>query len=309
MQPKRGRGPGVIYLKTDDGETLELTTFDPSVLRDASENSGAQGAFSYIEKPNEKNPEKPYKNLLSMKLQAAVITDPSPEGSAGDSSDVDSEGATEVLPAVLRPINGALRPVQQVLRPTSALTPLQQLEQGFELAVRQRELLAEFIRSRFKENEHYFDGAMFGAKNGKRVLAQPGAQLILVAHGYFVDFDIAAGPMAAPSSLKESYTIVIKAKVFNKFGEQIGSGLGSCSALIWSSREGGYRGRAVDPDKTHNSTLKIAKKRALVDACLNTTAASEFFTQDLEEGGYANGATGAGTDPDQPKSKGLFKKR
>lgn len=34
---------------------------------------------------------------------------------------------------------------------------------------------------------------------------------------------------------------------------------------------------------THNTVLKIAKKRAFVDATINTTASSDFFTQDMED--------------------------
>ena len=44
-------------------------------------------------------------------------------------------------------------------------------------------------------------------------------------------------------------------------------------------------GRIENPDiaDTYNTVLKIAKKRALVDAVLNCTAASDIFTQDLYE--------------------------
>lgn len=258
-QPRRGRGPSVIELGYEGG-SMEVTTFDPAVFRQAAENVGTVGTFVVEEKAS-KDGTKVYKNLISM--------------------DVDVSGVQ---------VDGDDPPVKRVVIPGSGggLVPLgddpiRQLEQGFALAVRQRELLESFVRERMKEGEHYSDGKMFGSQ--RNVLLQPGAQLILYAHGYAVDFDLMAGPMEAASSLKDSYTLVVKAKIYNAGGRLVGAGLGSCSSLIWSSREGGYRGRAVDPDKTHNTTLKMAKKRALVDGCLNTTAASSYFTQDLEEAG------------------------
>lgn len=47
----------------------------------------------------------------------------------------------------------------------------------------------------------------------------------------------------------------------------------------------GIKGRSENPDipDVWNTVLKIAKKRAHVDAVLNVTAASDIFTQDLED--------------------------
>ena len=44
-------------------------------------------------------------------------------------------------------------------------------------------------------------------------------------------------------------------------------------------------GRVENPDiaETYNTVLKMAKKRALIDATLTTTAASDIFTQDLDD--------------------------
>ena len=49
--------------------------------------------------------------------------------------------------------------------------------------------------------------------------------------------------------------------------------------------EGQEVGRVANPDVADsvNTVLKMAKKRALVDAVLNTTGASQFFTQDVED--------------------------
>lgn len=52
-----------------------------------------------------------------------------------------------------------------------------------------------------------------------------------------------------------------------------------------SSIEGQHTGRAENPDiaDQYNTVLKMAKKRALVDATLTATAASDIFTQDVED--------------------------
>lgn len=50
----------------------------------------------------------------------------------------------------------------------------------------------------------------------------------------------------------------------------------------------------------HNTILKMAKKRALIDACLTCTAASDIFTQDIED--LPEGYQGA-TEPEVPKGK------
>lgn len=64
-----------------------------------------------------------------------------------------------------------------------------------------------------------------------------------------------------------------------------GEGLGSCN-----SKEAKYR--KEDPYTLQNTILKIAKKRALIDAVLNVSGLSSRFTQDIEdiavmEGGIA----------------------
>jgi len=258
---RRGRGPG--YLTFDDGS--EIGSFEPALLKTAAANINATVDYTWEEKPGKKDPKKVYKTLLSLTVVKAA--EPPLEGTI-----------VETLPS--HPIQEGKVLALAKSGPLAAhRSGIADLEEGFAMAVRQRELMEEFIRSRFREGEHYMDGATFGSK--KKVLLQPGAQLIHYCHGHSVDFEILAGPMAAQDP-GAKYTLVIKAKVSRR--EQVqGHGLGSCSSLIWSGREMRLKDRAVSPDLTHNTTLKMAKKRALVDSCLNTTAAAEFFTQDLDE--------------------------
>lgn len=63
---------------------------------------------------------------------------------------------------------------------------------------------------------------------------------------------------------------------------------GGCGAKFKegdNSIEGQQAGRSENPDiaDTYNTVLKMAKKRAFVDAILSATAASDIFTQDIED--------------------------
>ncbi len=51
----------------------------------------------------------------------------------------------------------------------------------------------------------------------------------------------------------------------------------------WMVAKGGEKVETDNPADHYNTVLKMAKKRALVDAVLTTTAASDIFTQDLED--------------------------
>ncbi len=51
----------------------------------------------------------------------------------------------------------------------------------------------------------------------------------------------------------------------------------------WMVAKGGEKVETDSPADHYNTVLKMAKKRALVDAVLTATAASDIFTQDLED--------------------------
>lgn len=277
--PRRGKGPGFVkVVNPETGEVLELSSFDAHLVRMAAANQGKEATVSWEEKESKKEPGKFHKNLTDL-----VVTAPSVE--AGEAPESGSETQTNT------PIAGEVLPVPTKRPPARLvdLSPIQELEQRFALAVRQRELLKGYVQSQFKQEIHYFKAKTFGgAADGKDVLAQPGAQLILLSHGYRTIPKVLSGPMEAPKDPYTAYTIVIECEVFNSQGDKVGSCIGSASSLIWSGKYQSYVPRAVDGDKTHNSTMKMAEKRAMVGACIQTTAASEFFTQDLEEGGFSD---------------------
>jgi len=260
---RRGRGPGSILF--EDGNSV--SSFDPNLLRLAQANIGSPATYTYEEKPSTKEEGRIYKNLVSLSIV---------EKDGPNKGVIVIEEKAEAIVVQSRPgLPGYnIRGVD-----VASLTPLEQLKQNFELAIAQRELLENFIKSKFVEGVHFTDGKMFGSK--KPVLLQPGAQLIFLAHGYSWNPEIINGPNEAPKIYNENYTITIKCEVKDRYGRSVGSALGSASSLIYS-RERGLVPRAVDPDKTFNTTIKIAVKRAMVSACRDVTAAGEF-TVDLEE--------------------------
>jgi hypothetical protein len=82
-------------------------------------------------------------------------------------------------------------------------------------------------------------------------------------------------------------------------GQVISQGVGSCSTMEskyryrkdWDHKVGNKPGRMENPDiaDTYNTVMKMAKKRAMVDATLSATAASDIFTQDIEDFKGENG--------------------
>ena len=66
-------------------------------------------------------------------------------------------------------------------------------------------------------------------------------------------------------------------------GKVAGAGVGMCSTNEKKYRE--YKdGSLRRPEDQYNTVLKMAKKRSHVDAILTATAASDIFTQDIEDG-------------------------
>lgn len=297
-KPKHPRGPGGVKVTAEDGEIVELTTFDPQLIREAAENQGARGTFQYDEKPS-KDKTKIYKNLTSMVLDVSQ-TDAVQSLEVLEGSQIDDrpEPAVGVL---VDERSSIVAPSKALQKPSSiALTPLQQLEQGFALAVRRYELLQDFIKKHFVKDIHYADGKMFGGS--KDVLLQPGAHMIAHAYGYGLIPEIISGPTEAPRDNNTQYTICVKTTVTNSSGAVVGVAFGAASSLVWSHKQGRYVARAIDPDKTFNSTTKMSVKRSVVAAVRQSTDAASLFVEDIEEGGY-------GQKDDQTKrERGLFKR-
>lgn len=75
---------------------------------------------------------------------------------------------------------------------------------------------------------------------------------------------------------KGFFQYLIKCTIYDPFGNEIGSGLGTCNNKETKYKE--QNAWSID-----NTILKMAKKRALVDATLSAFCLSNSFTQDLED--------------------------
>lgn len=124
--------------------------------------------------------------------------------------------------------------------------------------------------------EHMTEGEDFGVIPGsiKPTLFKPGAEKLNAIFGY--------APKVEISNRLEDWdkgfvAYEVKVSLINKrTGQMEAEGLGSCN-----SRERRYARQ--DAAGIANTVLKMAKKRALVDATLSATRASGLFTQDLED--------------------------
>lgn len=278
----------------------EVITWDPGLLKEAAGLVGKTTPALYVYEEKEgKEGREPSKILKSISVGEAA---PEAAEVAGVAPPIDT--GPEVVPTgPQRPAQGLVGQPSQLPVPVSvrALTDLESLEYGYMLAKRQHELVLDLVKGRMREGTHYVDGAMFGGK--RPVLLQPGAHCILQSLRYSCSPTIISGPTVAPG-LEERYTIVVKCDVANADGKHQGSQMGSCSSHIWSNKAGRFVPRAVDPDKTHNSTLKMAVKRATVAVTRQTTPASELFQEDIDEGGYGEPPT----EETAPRKGGFIKR-
>jgi len=106
----------------------------------------------------------------------------------------------------------------------------------------------------------------------KPTLLQPGAQLLAQIYGLTHEFAVDSRCEATGHYL---YTVTCK-MIRRDTREYVGCGQGSCS-----TQEKRFWGKA-GPEVSNNA-LKMAQKRAYVCAVLYSLAASELYTQDLED--------------------------
>ncbi|HEX8948527.1 MAG TPA: hypothetical protein VF790_06170 [Dissulfurispiraceae bacterium] len=158
-------------------------------------------------------------------------------------------------------------------------------------------LIQEVMRTVMQDGQHY--GKIPGAGD-KPTLFKPGAEKIMAT------FRLAADPEVVDLSHDDIIRYRVKCRLTTKNGTFFGAGLGECSSEEdkykwrtagdeeWEATSGTHRrikylrDRQLKQVRTNpydlaNTVLKMAKKRALVDAVLTSTAASDIFTQDVED--------------------------
>jgi hypothetical protein len=106
----------------------------------------------------------------------------------------------------------------------------------------------------------------------KPTLLKPGAEKIIMLMGLTTEFEIAD---STRDFNKGFFQYQVKCKLI-KNGMLITEGLGSCNTM-----EKKYIKQ--DAFTMDNTVLKMAKKRALIDATLLVASLSQIFTQDIED--------------------------
>ena len=198
--------------------------------------------------------------------------------------------------------------------------------------VKQRvDAIHRIMAKQMKKDVHY--GVIPGTK--KPTLYKPGSEILLLTFRVAIDPEIT--DLSTPDEIRYRIRAIGRHVPTDSF---MGAGVGECSSneekFLWRSalsreeydatpeterrikfKKEWDRGRPtivkveqikVPPADAANAVLKRAKKRAQVDFCLTTMAASEIFTQDVEDlpDGYLNDDTApASTEPriSEPQAK------
>jgi len=164
-------------------------------------------------------------------------------------------------------------------------------------------LIHETMKSTMKDGVHY--GMIPGCP--KKSLFKPGAEVIMTL------FKLSSDPIITDLSKDGEIRYQVKVNVTTRDGVFIGAGIGECSSgeekYMWrvaicdeefaatlevnrriKFRKDRYSAAVtqiqqvrVAPSDMANTILKMAKKRALIDAVLTATAASDIFSQDIED--------------------------
>ncbi len=137
-----------------------------------------------------------------------------------------------------------------------------------EATMRKISQFQQVIQNTLHQNHDY--GIIPGTD--KPTLLKPGAEKILMMMGLRSEFEIVD---STRDFEKGFFQYQVRCKLL-KGDTVITEGLGACN-----TREKKYL--KMDPYTTDNTVLKMAKKRALIDATLLVASLSDIFTQDLED--------------------------
>lgn len=128
----------------------------------------------------------------------------------------------------------------------------------------------EVVRSQLKPKSDF--GIIPGTD--KPTLLKPGAEKILMLMGVSSEYELIE---KVQDYDKGFFAFTVKCRLL-RGNQLITEGLGHCN-----SRERRYTSEKVDAFTVANTCLKMAKKRAQVDAVLTIASLSDVFTQDIED--------------------------
>lgn len=179
-------------------------------------------------------------------------------------------------PQVIQPANRFLDESEK----GSAITVAGDVQQELTVkdVVRQVEKIQELMRSVMRDGEHY--GIIPGTE--KPTLYKAGAEKLCFLFRLAPEFVVEQKDL---SNLHREYKVVCTLRNMQT-GNVVGTGVGLCLTMERKYRYRKVNGKQIDnPDiaDQYNTVLKMAKKRALIDATITACAASDIFTQDLED--------------------------
>lgn len=184
------------------------------------------------------------------------------------------------------------------------------------------QLVQQVMREVMKEDVHY--GIIPGTK--QRTLYKPGAEIIALAFGFAPTYTI--DDLSGPDTIRYRVSCQLCSR---DTGTVVGSGQGEASSdedkyrwrravckeefeaapedrrrIKWAKGKGGstYTIEQVrmEPADIANTVLKMAEKRAFVDAIRTTSGCSDMFAQDLEDmPPEVRHAVGAAEEPSEPE--------
>ena len=140
-------------------------------------------------------------------------------------------------------------------------------------------LVHEVLKKVMVEGTHY--GKVPGCGN-KMVLLKPGADVLAMVFKLVPQFQVIKNDLA--NGHRE---FDVTCSMYAADGSLLGQGVGSCSTMEKKYRyRKNEKGDQIENDNiadVYNTVLKMAKKRAHIDATLTVTGAADIFTQDLIE--------------------------
>lgn len=160
-----------------------------------------------------------------------------------------------------------LRMPETRIQKTTGNTPVaQSLSSMVKQETRNREILTQFIKDHMKLGTDYGPIKM-GGKDSRDCLFKPGSEKFVSLMKLRIRFkkDVDTWEMAGSPNGLFCYI----AELVDRHDQVVGEGRGSCSAS--------------EKQNNINTAIKIAEKRAQIDAVLRTGGLSDFFTQDLDD--------------------------
>jgi len=133
-------------------------------------------------------------------------------------------------------------------------------------------IVHQVLSSVMQEGTHYGKVPGCGAK---MVLLKPGADVLAMTFRLVPQFAVTRTEM---DNGHREYDVTCS--MYGPDGALLGQGVGSCCTMEKKYR---YRNGVENEDiaDVYNTVLKMAKKRAHIDATLTVTGAADLFTQDL----------------------------